>query len=277
MTCTFSDILHTHSISKAGCHEKFSMHTHTTAEIFCFLSGKAKYHVEGSEYELKSGDILLMRPAEAHYIDTDPSQDYERIYVNFETDIFASLDPENTLLRPFFQREAGTRNLYRALDFGDNGYLALLRHMLSTQDRLTILADLILLLKQIEQCFHEGVHALPKTAEYRIMHYINSNLDKELSLRELCDRFYISRAQLCRMFQKATGTTVGKYIAAKRLITARQQILEGHKPSEVFVACGYKDYSTFYRAYYRYFGHSPRSDVGNTGPADFLKDRMEIR
>lgn len=274
MTRSFSDILLMHRVSKAGCHEKFAMHTHTTMEIYCFLSGKAKYHVEGSEYILTSGDILLMRPAEAHHIELDPSEDYERICVNFEATLFDTLDPEGTLLRPFYQREAGTRNLHRG--FTDNRHLTLLRHMLNAQDRLTVLANLILLLKQIELCFQEEFQILPQTPEYRIMHYINSNLEQELSLQALCDRFYISRAQLCRLFRKSTGTTVGKYISAKRLIAARQKLLEGKKPSEIFTACGYKDYTTFYRAYFRYFGHNPRCDLGSASIADLQDDRIEI-
>jgi AraC-like DNA-binding protein len=72
------------------------------------------------------------------------------------------------------------------------------------------------------------------------------------------NRFYISRTQLCSRFKKATGTSVGGYIAVKRLLTARELLLQGGKPTEVYGLCGYHDYSTFFRAYTKYFGHSPR-------------------
>lgn len=276
MTSNYPGISLMHRCSKAGCHEKFALHTHTTMELFCFLSGKAKYHVEGSEYILHSGDILLMRPAEAHYVETDPSQDYERACINFEPNLLEALDPDATLLQSFLQREAGTNNLYRSHCFHDNAHLTLLQHLLDAQDRLIVLADLILLLKLIDQQFQSGSDALPQSTAHKIMHYISHNLNEDLSLQTLCDRFYISRAQLCRLFRSATGTTVGKYITAKRLITARQWILSGKKPYDVFLTCGYRDYSTFYRAYFRYFGHSPKADTDPSLPKDLQEDRMEI-
>lgn len=42
--------------------EEFYMHAHERFELFHFLSGKAKYLVEGTEYMLMPHDTLLMRP-----------------------------------------------------------------------------------------------------------------------------------------------------------------------------------------------------------------------
>jgi len=257
----------------AGQHGQFTLHTHTSAELFCFLSGSAVFYIEGSGYRLSPGDILLMRPAEAHYIETDQSLPYERIIVNFDTRAFASLDPESTLLRPYYDRKAGKRNLYRAADFGEQEPAACLMRMLASGERLVILAELILLLQQIGSLFDRETDALPDTIEYRIIRHINKHLDQELSIQELCERFYISRAQLCRRFQKATGTSVGRYVTAKRLIAARQLLLDGEKPTEIYTACGYRDYSTFYRAYCQTFGHSPREEADHQRPHT---DRIEI-
>ncbi len=125
---------------------------------------------------------------------------------------------------------------------------------------MVFLAELILLLQQIGSLFEQDTNALPDTVEYQMIRYINKNLEQPLSIQELCDRFYLSRAQLCRRFQKATGTSVGRYVTAKRMLLAREQILEGKKPTELYTACGYRDYSTFYRAYCQTFGHSPREE-----------------
>ena len=42
----------------------FTPHTHNNYEIFCFLSGDAKYFVEGNIYNLKPGDILIIKKSE---------------------------------------------------------------------------------------------------------------------------------------------------------------------------------------------------------------------
>lgn len=276
MTHKFRDVVVTYNINEIGSNEKFTMHTHTTAELFCFISGEAVYHVEGSTYELKSGDILLMRPSEAHYIEVNSSIEYERMHLNFNTDIFSSIDIENTLMSPYFEREAGKRNLYRAEDFKDKTYFSYLQNILCAESRLTVLAYLLLLLQELGVVFRQEIRTVPDTTEYKIIKYVNNNLEKNLSLQELSERFFISRSQLCRLFRKSTGTTIGKYVTVKRLITAKQQIEEGKKPTAVYLSCGYKEYSSFYRAYRKYFGHSPCIDQGKRNAIDFEEDRMEI-
>ena len=235
------------------CNEytKFSMHTHTTAELFYFVSGKAVYHIEGSSYTLQPGDILLMRPSEAHYVEQDPSVPYERICLNFETTILAALDPENTLLRPYFDREPGKQNLYRTAGTQNAVCRTYLDNILRANDRLKAIANLILLLRQICSMYEQDIAggSQPDTLEYRIVRYINQNLDKELSIQQLCNCFYISRAQLCRRFKKITGTSVGKYVTAKRLIEAQNLLRKGKKPTEVYATCGYQDYSKIGRAH----------------------------
>ena len=47
----------------------FKYHTHLMCEIYYFIEGDAIFHVEGAQYRLKPGDILVMRPTEAHYVE----------------------------------------------------------------------------------------------------------------------------------------------------------------------------------------------------------------
>lgn len=261
---SFSGFSISRGFDQAHAHETFSIHTHQRAELFCFVSGKAVYHVEGSEYPLSPGDIVLMRPTEAHFIETDTSYDYDRIILNFDPEIFTELDPDSALVVPLFDRKAGKRNHYPAADFQGKIYRTHLEQMLLPDcDRLTALAHLILLMRQLHEQFVQGdASSQPDTPIYRIIRYINKNLDKELSLNELCDRFFLSRAQLCLRFKRATGISVGKYISSKRLILAQQMIVQGMRPTDVYYSCGYQDYSTFYRAYSRFFGHSPKQETG---------------
>lgn len=245
----------------------FKMHTHSFAELYCILSGKGTFHVEGSHYELRPGDIMLIRPSEAHYIEVDPTMPYERICVNFNINLFSHLDPENKLMTPYFDRANGVYNHYDASP--DN--LLLIRNIVKAGGSLaTITANLMLLLNNLQEEFGRKPQQDNKNSvEYQIISYINRHLDRDLSIEELCRRFFLSRSQLCRRFQKATGTSIGKYVTAKRMIQAHQLILQGQKPTEVYSACGYGDYTTFYRAYKAYFGVSPKhKSESENEPAD---------
>ena len=68
----------------------------------------------------------------------------------------------------------------------------------------------------------------------------------------------MSRAQLCRRFLNATGTSIGKYVTAKRLIQARQMILQGSDSLvSISVASGFSDYRYFSQTFLKHYGMTP--------------------
>ena len=270
---SFPGIAIAHDLDPSPLPQKFSMHTHPQFEIYCFLRGKGVYHIEGSRYNLQAGDILLMRPGEAHFFEPDPRYPYERVTFHVDTSIFSSIDPESLLTRPLFNRAPGKLNLYRASTFHSNAYMTYIKStLLPTANRFSVFANMILLMQELGNLFDKNpLSDEMDTVEYQLINYINRNLNTPLSIPMLCDRFYISRTQLCRIFKKATGTSVGKYISVKRLLSARQLIINGQKPTEVFQICGYRDYTTFYRSYISYFGRSPRDDKQEYIEAEFYE------
>lgn len=272
---SFQDLYGSYSIDENPNPAKFPMHTHFHYELFYFIAGEAVYHVEGSEYTLHPGDIMLMRPAEAHYIEPNTGVPYERIVINFDSTLFNAFDTKGDLLRAYTNRESGKGNLYRKEDFTDCDSSTFFKMFYDhREDRIGSIATLMLLLCAINRVFDHAppAHAQTNSVEYRLLRYINNNLSMDLNLEHLTQRYFISRAQLCRRFKKATGTSVGRYINAKRLVAARTMIVSGKKPTEIYAACGFSDYSTFYRAYYKYFGHSPKdeSPIFSAEPQELL-------
>ena len=256
----FSDISVYRGVSTIGNRERYEMHTHQSAEILCFLSGKGIYHIEGSTYELTPGDILLMRPSESHFIEVDFMYDYDRIVLNFDPGLLSSIDADGALMRAFYEREPGKRNCYKSTDFSSEKYREFLNNMIDPPaDRFTIIGNLIFLLREINKVFDRNDWVKePDTIENKIIAYINSNLEEDLSIKKLCNTFLMCRAKLCQILKNATGTSVGNYIKTKRLLKAQELIFDGNKPTKVCEMCGYHDYSTFYRAYNKFFGYSPK-------------------
>jgi AraC-like DNA-binding protein len=87
---------------------------------------------------------------------------------------------------------------------------------------------------------------------------VNEHLYEELSLDTICKKFYISKPQLCRIFKRATGSTVWEYVTTKRLIAAQRLIRSGIPVAEAARKCGFGDYTSFYRAYRKQFGEKPK-------------------
>ena len=264
------NIFHYNTINLEIEHQRFEapeakehfLHAHAYYEVCLFLEGEGFYRIEGTEYPLQPGDIVLLRPGEAHYIQVAPDKPFERVLLSFGQSFFAALDPTKELYPPFTAREPGSRNLYRNADFSD---LQLREHFYNMEQgtaRCHVVTHLLALLRDLNLAFRRmpSYEQPTETLETAIIRLINDNYHLELSLQELSDRFFISRAQLCRRFQKATGTSIGRYITTKRLNAARQLLLQGRKASDACAMCGFKDYSTFYRAYTRHFGHSPKGN-----------------
>lgn len=90
-----------------------------------------------------------------------------------------------------------------------------------------------------------------------LIHYINENLSKDLSIEALSARFFISKYHMMRKFKEETGYSMHQYILEKRILAARNLITEGCLATTASVECGFKDYSTFSRAYKKLLGQLP--------------------
>lgn len=255
------ELVMSNSVDEHPRQSDYTLHFHDTAELLYFISGNCVYHIEGSSYTAEPGDIFITRPMEAHYVELSEDVKYERIVLNFSTDIFKSLDPEGKLTKALFERKSGKQNLYRGEDnvafFDEN-----IRNMSKQNDRVGILAYLMPVLWRIFAIYDklDGSDAAlyDETRSAKIIRYINHNIGEKLLLEKICEMFFVSKSQLCREFKKATGTTVGDYIMKKRLMLIRKDILAGALPTKAYQNYGFADYSAFYRAFVKRFGVSPK-------------------
>ena len=243
--------------------ESFTIHTHNMCEVYVFLNGKASFRIEGSEYRLERGDLLVMRPAEAHCIEVQPEHPYERLSIHFDPALFERIDPEGRMLKVFMEREAGRFNRFSAAEFPDQNYRVMLSRLMQPQrcDRLHIISALLTLLTELYPLYMQRDEHTPSAEGnllFQVIRHINEHLSEPLSLDALCEQFYLSKPQLCRSFKRTTGASVGEYITAKRLLQAQTMLRAGSPPTKVCTACGFNDYSAFYRAYRKHFGVSPK-------------------
>ena len=247
-----------HSYTPLPDQSKFILHTHPKAEIYYFVRGAGVFHIEGSAYPLQSGDLLLMQSAESHYIELDKSQPYERKVLHFDLSMLDAVDPKGILRAPFLNREPGKQNLYKPGQFRGGSCEHYFDTMMAdfVDPRVSVMAGLIPLLHEL--CQLQGMSEdTSDPVGYQILRYLNQNLDQQIHLDDICQKFFISKSQLCRVFRDATGVTVKQYMTTKRLVQAKQMIDAGAPPTHVYLECGFNDYSSFYRAYVKYYGIAP--------------------
>jgi len=92
----------------------------------------------------------------------------------------------------------------------------------------------------------------------RIKKYIDEHITEELTLAMLADEFEVSIHYLSHLFKKYTGDTVLRYINVRRLNLVRGYYASGMNLLDAALMAGFGYYSSFYRAYIKEFGVSPR-------------------
>lgn len=246
---------------------EFLVHVHESCEIFYFVSGNAEFLVEGARYPLESGSILIMRPSESHRAKILGGGKFERYAVNFSVSFIDHIDPERRLLKAFFDRPLGRGNLFLSTEFCGDNIRKIFAEMCKKSSRyetqVNVKTHLFWLLDRINRAWQKRSseeYAPPQNISERIVFYINHHLFDELSVPMLAERFFLSPSQFSRVFKQATGASPWEYITIKRLTSAREKIRSGETVQYAAESCGFRDYSTFYRAYIKYFGRSPKYD-----------------
>ena len=253
-----------HTIDEHPDPEQFTIHAHEWMEILYVISGRGTYLVEGVQYPLEPQDIFIITPGEMHKLNIDPSEPYERIAIHFAPESLKILGSNRALLAPFTERSMGRLNRYTLAEDPDN----LLRTPFANftfnnvhNVRLNLFARLVQLLTHLDGQFHLMKQQLPAEARNELVGYVYQHLFEDISVQSVADDMHLSRSQVNRIFRQVTGTTMWKYVTAKRLLAARAMIGRGESAMEACMACGFSDYSSFFRAYRSYFGHSPKEDT----------------
>ncbi len=255
-----------HSIDKEPYSDDFAMHAHEWPEILYIISGNGTYLVEGNQYPISPGDIFILRPAEMHKLQIDAHTPYERMVIHFSPSVLDEIDPNHDLLRAFWDRPLGVGNRFVAE--GANAKLLAsafagfnFEHIGNT--RLNLLGRLMLFLTILDGIYSKGQTHLPAEGfQSQLLEYVNEHLFEDISIQSIADAFYRSRSQISRVFRQATGNSLWDYVTVKRLMAARAMIQRGEPAIAACMACGFSEYSSFYRAYKSHFGHSPKEDSG---------------
>lgn len=262
----------------------YDCHYHDFFKILLFISGDVDYFIEGITYRLEPRDIVLIGAGDVHRPIIRSDAPYERIILYVSSDFLASCTGQDYSLEACFQNN-GQHASRTALISGQKEKAQPLPVLRISSVSINILFKLC---RQLESSLSSGEYAaelysstllvqfliqlnrsfLTDSFRYietgstnrkitEILHYINEHLSDNLSIDVLSKEFYISRRYLMQLFQQETGSSIGKYVNAKRLFWARDKILHGMSLTEACYSSGFQHYSTFTRSYYRLFQTTP--------------------
>ena len=88
--------------------------------------------------------------------------------------------------------------------------------------------------------------------------YVDANLTEKLTLKAVSAYCGVSVSTVTQLFQKKASTTFHDFVTQRRMERAKELIYGGIPLEQVGKEVGYRDHSTFYRAFRRYFHLAPR-------------------
>ncbi len=250
------------------------LHHHDFYEIYLLLNGKMDYWVDGRLYHLQPGDLLLINPMELHRpIVTEENTPYERIVLWIEKRYLERLSTERvSLTRCFDHSRPEHSNLLRPSALLRSDLTArmgtLVREYYSDEYGGALCADglFLQLMVELNRVALQGDGA-PLREESsplvsKVLAYIADHYAEDLSLESLAQQFFVSKYHLSHEFSRTVGLGVYRYLTLKRLLIAKQLMTDGISPGDVYAACGFRDYTNFYRAFKAEYGISPRACAG---------------
>ena len=268
-----------HLRSEGGA--KVDFHYHEFCKLIMLISGRGSYHVDGNHYLLSPGDIVTIGSRSIHRPEMDPAEPYERIIIYIAPEYLQAMSTGDCDLMTLFSGEQGhvlrpreqqrqrlfhlVSLLERDMESGSFGWEILSR------------GDLLRLLVEIERCREDRNASRPSPSQPKskrileILQYLDDNLSEPLDIDQLAEKFYISKYYMMRLFHKEVGTTIHGYLTHKRLSLAREWIQGGMSATEACYQSGFRNYSSFTRAYGKHFGTTPtgRMDKGLVREEDF--------
>lgn len=250
-----------------------NMHIHNSYELYFSISGGRQFLMDNRFYSIQPGDLFFINQYESHHLTQIDSQIHERIVFSIYPDYLKALSsPATDLDYCFSCRPANVGHKISLSEEEQKRFLYYVHKLSSIQGfgaDLLEKAVFLELMVYLNHCFsryagQETSITEPEKQEVhhaqvdQILAYIHQNIGQPLALETLAGHFFLSPSYLCRIFKSATGTTINKYITAKRIALAKSLLMEGHTVNETADLCGFNDYSNFLKAFTKAVGISPK-------------------
>lgn len=235
---------------------------HDIYELILVKQGELSYIIDDRKYYVKSNSLIFTRPGKRHIINFLSKEAYERYDILFDRklvfpEVFEKIPRDIDVIT--LNKNYPIEEIFKKMDFYCENF--------SGEALKNILAGLIDEIFYNFMLLCENNHEKTLENKYDVnplvskaVRIIEENIGDDLCLDILCNKLFITKSYLNKLFNRYLRISPKKYIISKRLIAAQNKISEGAIPTSVYEECGFKEYSTFYRNYKDYFGYSPSEE-----------------
>lgn len=245
-------------------------HKHDCYEFYFFMEGDIEISINETRYKVNSGDIILLPPNTNHY---PHFLSWKKPYRRFV--LWISMDYCNDLIKQsvdygylmqyvVIHKEYIFHNDTIAFNTITSMLFRLIQEIKSNRfgKQAEILLQLNSLILHLNRIVYERKNKknpqIERALYLNLCDFIEDHLEEDLSLERMAKEFFVSKYHISHVFKEKMGISIHQYITKKRLKVCQDAILGENSITKVYEQYGFSDYSSFYRAFKKEYGISPK-------------------
>lgn len=251
--------------------EEQNYHAHDFIEFAIIMGGKGGFYIDGQDYEVEEGDIILLNPGTYHRSKAGYLKEgLKECYIGFSGVAFKGCP------NGYFPLFKGNQKIMRMTDKMKKDIFGICmamnkearqcnagRYFMLKAYLIQILC-LIIREQQGRKNEYKGKGYIfqstgKKYVVEQIMKYMEENYREKISLEQIAGNMYLSSFYIAKIFKSETGDTPINYLIGLRMEKAKE-ILEAAPDEpikEVAAAVGYSDAYHFSKLFKKHYGVSP--------------------
>lgn len=230
------------------------IHYHKSVEIIYLFNGNFTCNVNGEDYTLKEGELILIPPYHSHsYALRNKAVSQVNVLPAFCSDIYintlSDLTPKNLIMQ---DKDVSSKIIthLKEIPYAKSAVLkdAIYRYCLAV--------------------YLENIEKVPISAEndpsfsYEVINYINHHYAENISLQKIAEHFNYSKCYFSCLFNKNFHISLNAYINHVRIQTA-MDLLRKQSIAQTAEDVGYSNLQSFFNNFVKIAKCTPKHYVKN--------------
>ena len=253
-------------------------HVHKAVELLYVKSGSFIVLLDGVEYAIEKGDLILFCSNAIHHVFTKnlPENEYYVIKISPAFFLqFSTQDEGAEYVMRFAINRKGNKSIWTKEELEGTPLLAALQSLIEEHEgnkyasgvatKLKIMELLVEILRSDSPKKEKVPHTQTAALIYNTMVYVRNHYAEDMDERELARSLGMSYSYFSRSFKRVTGMTFKQYLNRTRINQAEKMLCRGGASvSEVATRCGYNSISYFISVYKDITGKTPYQSLQQT-------------